>query len=167
MYKSFFWISYIQCFGLFVRIVRYGKKQIENNSYNKNGECMSRLRTSILERLLNTFNTIGDNSGCHQIPERCFCIKGYIFPICARCTGVLIGQIISVVLIFFKITVSPVYAVTLLGIMGADWFIQKIGIIMSTNKRRFITGILGGFGLFEIYKNIVVYAMKFLSTYVM
>lgn len=38
-----------------------------------------------------------------------------------------------------------------LGIMGIDWGIQEVGLKDSTNRRRFITGILGGFGMFNIY----------------
>ena len=35
--------------------------------------------------------------GCHQIPERSFNYKGYQFPICARCTGILLGEIFGII----------------------------------------------------------------------
>ena len=108
---------------------------------------MSELWISILK----TFNKIGDLSGCHQIPERCFKIKGYIFPICARCTGVIIGETISLILLFFDIKLKFVTNIILLLIMGMDWFIQYINILESSNFRRFVTGFLGGFSIINIY----------------
>ena len=93
--------------------------------------------------ILKIFSYIGDISGCHQIPERCFKVKGYIFHLCARCTGVMAGQIAAVL--------PPLWSVILLLIMGADWGVQYAGIKKSTNLRRFITGVGGGLGLFSIY----------------
>lgn len=103
------------------------------------------------EAVLNAFNYIGDHSGCHQMPERCFTVKGYTFPLCARCTGALIGQAASLVLLIFGVLLSPACGTLLLGIMGVDWLVQRLGILESTNVRRLITGILGGFGLFTLY----------------
>ena len=105
---------------------------------------------------LKIFNFIGDCSGCHQIPERSFCIKGYIFPLCARCTGVFIGQLSAVILFIFGIRLSFFVCAVLLLVMGIDWYIQFIGIYQSTNNRRFITGIMGGLAVFGIYINIAI-----------
>lgn len=118
---------------------------------------MSKLWISILK----IFNKIGDLSGCHQIPERCFKVKGYIFPICARCTGVIIGQTISIILILMKINTNLMISTVFLLIMGIDWFIQYINIIKSNNIRRCITGILGGYGIIGIY----FYILKLLMNY--
>ena len=46
----------------------------------------------------------------------------------------------------FKIPVSFGLSVFLLAVMGADWCLQAFRIRESTNPRRFITGICGGFG---------------------
>lgn len=94
---------------------------------------------------------IGAKSGCHQLPERSFFVNGYQFPICARCTGVIIGYILSVTAFCFFMTPLRICTV-LCFIMFADWLIQYLKILNSTNIRRFITGILGGYGLlsFEI-----------------
>ena len=108
---------------------------------------MSKLRQSILE----TIRIIGNNSGCHQMPERSFFYHGKQFPVCARCTGVFIGQILAIITFLFRITVSVPVSLFLLLIMGADWFIQEINIKPSTNIRRLITGICGGFGVFSMY----------------
>lgn len=126
------------------------------------------------QRFLELIRTIGNLSGCHQMPERSFFYKGKQFPVCARCTGVSIGQALSVVCNIawilhqknasFKdkttidvnrpsrLAVFPFFmSIILLGTMGFDWFIQEIKLLPSTNPRRLITGICGGFGLFNLY----------------
>jgi uncharacterized membrane protein len=119
--------------------------------------------SKLWETVLNAFNYIGDNSGCHQIEERCFTIKGYTFPICARCTGVTIGQIAAIILFCFKYRMGLIISLVLLAIMGFDWLIQYLKIYMSNNTRRFITGILGGFGLFNIYMYIIITILSYFN----
>lgn len=92
----------------------------------------------------------GEICGCHQRADRSFFINGWQFPVCARCTGVIIGQAAgSFVCMRKKI---PLYAsaicceATLL-----DWSLQQAGIKPSTNLRRLVTGFLGGFGLTAVY----------------
>ena len=114
---------------------------------------MPKLRKPVLDFL----QEIGDKSGCHQMPERSFQIWGYTFPVCARCTGVVAGQILAVLLFLFGVRCPWYAAIGLLAVMGADWGIQRIGIRESTNTRRFLTGICGGFGLFCIYIFILVW----------
>lgn len=108
---------------------------------------MSKLWESVLE----TIYELGNNSGCHQLPERSFFYKSWQFPVCARCTGVTIGQFTAIVLALFKRFVSFPHAMFLLIIMGFDWGIQAIRIKESTNLRRLLTGFCGGLGLFSIY----------------
>lgn len=110
---------------------------------------MSKLWKSVV----NLLYEIGNNSGCHQLPERSFFWKGHQFPVCARCTGVAIGQLFAI-LYSFKKKVSFKVSILFLFIMGFDWGIQELNIKESNNYRRLITGILGGFGLFSIYANI-------------
>ena len=87
----------------------------------------------------------GEHLGCHQMPERSFFYKGYQFPVCARCTGVILSSFFAV-LVFTKKKISPIICALMSGVMFADWFIQRIGIKPSTNRRRFLTGLIGGFG---------------------
>ena len=91
----------------------------------------------------------GANAGCHQLPERSFIINGYQFPVCARCTGVLIGYIICL-LCHFIFGTNLIFCFAGCLIMFIDWFIQYLNIKESTNIRRFVTGILGGFGVMGI-----------------
>lgn len=102
----------------------------------------------------------GHRIGCHQMPERSFFYKGYQFPVCARCTGVIIGEIITILLLVLKIKTNIIAAIFLLAIMGFDWFIQFIDLLESNNKRRLITGISGGIGLTYIYYYLIVYVIK-------
>ena len=49
------------------------------------------MNNKIYERLM----ILGSNSGCHQLPNRSFYINGKKFPVCARCTGVFIGNLVA------------------------------------------------------------------------
>lgn len=92
----------------------------------------------------------GEQLGCHQMPERSFFYKGYQFPVCARCTGVIVATIPAII-VFIKKKLSIKTCVAMSGVMFTDWFIQRIGIKESTNKRRFITGLIGGFGFTTLH----------------
>lgn len=94
---------------------------------------------------------------CHQKEERCFKIRNYVFPICARCTGIVISFLVSLVCIKNKIEISFFVSILLLSVMFCDWILQYFNILMSTNKRRFLTGLIGGVGLTYFYYHIIVY----------
>ena len=104
----------------------------------------------------------GERIGCHQMPERSFFYKGYQFPVCARCTGVLIGEVVALILILCSIKVSLIGSIAFLIPMGIDWGLQFLKILESDNIRRLITGTLGGIGLTYVYYNIVVMIIMFL-----
>ncbi|MDE7311063.1 MAG: DUF2085 domain-containing protein [Eubacterium sp.] len=104
--------------------------------------------------MVNFMNELGECSGCHRMADRSFFYKGHQFPVCARCTGVCIGQL-SAILINCLLSIPMHISILLLAVMGFDWGIQELKIKSSTNCRRLITGILGGFGMFSIYANII------------
>lgn len=108
------------------------------------------------DRLWIKLMNYGNKLGCHQMAERSFFFKGYQFPVCARCTGVILGEVISIVLIILKIKVDIRFAIAILLIMGFDWLIQYINILQSNNVRRLITGTLGGIGLTYICYYIII-----------
>ena len=91
---------------------------------------------------------LGASAGCHQRPDRSFFFHGWQFPVCARCTGVLAGQLVG-----FPIAIKK-------NISMLDWSLQYSGVKKSTNKRRLVTGLLGGFGLAVIYVNIIRFVIK-------
>lgn len=129
-----------------MRPVRYGKRKENNENSIEGSEYMSKLRQSFLE----TIRIMGNHSGCHQMPERSFFYKGKQFPVCARCTGVFIGHLMAVILFIMKKPVSFKICCVFMGIMGSDWYIQEAGLKKYTNRKRLITGFLGGLGLFSI-----------------
>lgn len=97
---------------------------------------------------------LGQKIGCHQMPDRSFFYKGYQFPVCARCTGVLIGEVVALILILCSIKVGFIGSIVFLIPMGIDWGLQYLKILESDNIRRLITGTLGGIGLSYVYYNL-------------
>ena len=87
---------------------------------------------------------------CNLIPEHGICIKGFYLPLCARCTGVFIGCIITIFIFLFVIRKSK-YRLSLhitfflLSIPCLiDGLLQYVWLIESDNYRRIITGLLLG-----------------------
>ena len=102
---------------------------------------------------------LGRVTGCHQMPERSFFLRGYQFPICARCTGVFIGQTLGIVSSHFFL-LSKDWISFLCFIMFLDWYLQRMKLLLSTNIRRFVTGSLCGYGLGQAYFQIILYFIK-------
>lgn len=97
----------------------------------------------------------GSRLGCHQIPERSFHVRGYQFPVCARCTGTFVGEIICLLLFgLVGYIVPPVAAMFLAFVMLFDWMAQQLGRYESGNGFRFITGVLGGLGCWSLLLHI-------------
>ena len=94
---------------------------------------------------------LGHVLGCHQMPSRSFFLRGYQFPVCARCTGVIVGELLALVLLAGRVRIGTKMMMLLLAVMGGDWLIQEVGILESTNPRRFITGLCGGIGVTSAY----------------
>lgn len=93
--------------------------------------------------------SLGELSGCHQLPDRSLFIKGRQFPVCARCTGVWLGYPAGTAMYFFADTDIRL-SLLLCGIMFADWFLQYTGVLLSTNHRRLASGFLCGMGYMDI-----------------
>lgn len=98
---------------------------------------------------------IGHYSACHQMYERSFTYKGYQFPICARCTGIFIGEIIGIILMFFGLKVNVFYSIILLVPMIIDGSVQLFNIKESNNIRRVITGFIAGIAYINLLVSIV------------
>ena len=90
------------------------------------------------------FMRLGNRAGCHQREDRSFKIKGWQFPICSRCTGILTGQTIGIIIYLMSVRIPIYIDIIFLLLMFLDWYIQFKGIKESTNLRRFITGNLAG-----------------------
>lgn len=87
--------------------------------------------------------------GCHTRNDRSFHYKGKKFPICARCTGELIGIIFSLATCYF-FRVNTFISLIMLIPLIVDGVVQMKTNYESKNYRRFITGILFGYALINL-----------------
>ena len=88
--------------------------------------------------------------GCHQLPQRSFFFHGYQFPICARCTGIICGYLLAIITQFFIFI--PIHYLAIICIpMIIDGLIQQKTRYTSNNHKRFVTGILFGYGFLGIF----------------
>lgn len=93
----------------------------------------------------------GNRLGCHQLPERSFFFRGYQFPLCARCTGILLGELCGIPLYFLGIR-PPLWLLLLpICIMALDGGSQLLDWQTSTNQRRFATGLLAGYAYLTLF----------------
>lgn len=104
--------------------------------------------------------TLNIRLGCHRLPDRSFTIKGKPMPFCARCFGASIGHLFSFTL--FCIGLLPPFCLCFIFIfiIFLDWSIQEWFGIMSTNSRRFVTGIIGGIGVGAIWWRTITYLIE-------
>lgn len=97
--------------------------------------------------------------GCHTRNDRSFFYKDKKFPICARCTGELIGIILApLLLIFYK--PSFYFSLILMIPMLLDGFTQLLTKYESNNIKRLITGLLFGYALCNLFMMSVVFTYK-------
>ncbi len=100
---------------------------------------------------------------CHQKPERSFFINGKQFPLCSRCTGILAGYFIGIILaIITKCRHNFVFPLLLIP-MIADGTVQLVFKRESNNCRRFITGIGGGIGIVYIFISIHILTLRLVT----
>lgn len=93
--------------------------------------------------------------GCHQLPDRSFFYKGYQIPVCARCTGIIIGYFISIIyaILFHQLKITT--SIVLIMFMAIDGTLQLLTAYSSTNTKRLITGMLAGFGFIQLMKSFI------------
>ena len=95
--------------------------------------------------------------GCHCRADRSFFYKGWQFPVCARCTGEVLGIGFSF-LVFFGYQIPLWLAAALLAPMLLDGGIQLATAYESTNLRRLVTGFAFGFGLYALFAHSLLFA---------
>jgi uncharacterized membrane protein len=105
---------------------------------------------------------IGRSCGCHQLQSRSFFYKNFQFPVCARCTGILIGQLIVAPLSLFLGFNHFILNLLLLLMMVIDGSLQYFKILESNNIRRLVTGIMGGYAMFLLTVSILTYLWRIL-----
>lgn len=104
---------------------------------------------------------------CHRIPERTIHIKGKPLPLCARCTGILIGALWAMLYLLFSWTNVGFFGF-LVGIIlmlpGAiDGFTQLFEYRVSNNLLRIVTGLLMGVGEVLIAKALAEFTVTILT----
>ena len=81
---------------------------------------------------------------CHQLSERSFFVSGRQFHICARCTGLFVGYVVSPILIpwrYYSLYLFPIAALCML----IDGITQMLNWRTSNNILRLLTGFSFGF----------------------
>lgn len=121
------------------------------------------MKKSIKIKIWAFFMRIGSRCGCHQMESRSFEIKGWQFPVCSRCTGVLLGQIIGVVIYISGLRIPIYLDCIFLFLMFMDWFLQYRKIRESTNLRRLITGTLAGIAQVCIVIDLMLYIINLMQ----
>ncbi|RLG27659.1 DUF2085 domain-containing protein [Methanosarcinales archaeon] len=114
------------------------------------------LRHEIISMLKAVNIWIRQSNLCHSIPDRCFTYNNRCLPICARCMGILIGGVASLLIFnIFNIYLSYHISIILVIPMILDGGLQYVDYTPSTNNRRFVTGFLFGVGTIVVIRNIV------------
>ncbi|MCR1952211.1 DUF2085 domain-containing protein [Clostridium sp. DSM 100503] len=97
--------------------------------------------------------------GCHCRADRSFYFKHRKFPICARCTGELLGIILSIFL--YKIySLEILVNIFFILPMLIDGFFQLLTKYESNNIKRVIIGILFGYGFFNLFLNSIFFTIS-------
>ena len=117
---------------------------------------MSQLRKEIqavtaADRLWVAAMEAGGRLGCHQRADRSFFLFGRQFPVCARCTGVLLGE--SAVFLSRRLSGRLTFwkCAAFMLIMLTDHTVQTLG-RESTNLRRLVTGVFAGAAVGKAYR---------------
>jgi len=94
---------------------------------------------------------------CHSHASRCLYIRGYKFPLCARCTGIylglLSGLLIELFFGLFPMKYLILYAVLIIP-TTIDGITQLILERESTNYLRIVTGYPAGIGIILFLRTI-------------
>jgi len=92
---------------------------------------------------------------CHRRSNRCITIHGHRSFLCARCTGICVGAIISISLAILKLDLSPILGFAFVLPLLVDGFSQLLGFRESNNMIRFITGMLFAAGFFALMPRVM------------
>ena len=95
------------------------------------------------------FKLLGKMPLCNKKAERAPWIFNFCFPLCWRCTSIIIGYVIGrISQLRFFIGKGNVFLGGILCIACfLDYYLQQKGKFKSTNFRRILTGLLAGIGI--------------------
>ncbi|WP_081098782.1 DUF2085 domain-containing protein [Clostridium beijerinckii] len=97
---------------------------------------------------------------CHQLPERSFFFRGHQFPLCARCTGILLGYLLGLTYVILSKNIHIIIELLLMLPLLIDGFGQYLMYFKSTNTRRLITGILAGISTICLFRLAIVLGLQ-------
>jgi uncharacterized membrane protein len=84
---------------------------------------------------------------CHNLPDRTIYFKNKPLPLCARCTGTLVG-VLTLPIFHWEIISPSLIVIFVLGLPALlDASTQFFGLRESNNKLRLITGFLLGMSI--------------------
>jgi uncharacterized membrane protein len=81
---------------------------------------------------------------CHRRCERSFFVRGRQFGVCARCTGLLIGLVLSPLAVPLGAGILVPAAGAAMVLLAIDGGSQLAGWRVSTNRLRLLTGLAAG-----------------------
>ncbi len=85
---------------------------------------------------------------CHQMPERSFFIGEAQFPLCIRCTTLLLGGLSSIVFLLARLPLPSIRLCILMVLpLVVDLGLTTLGISEGSNAQRAATALLFGFFL--------------------
>lgn len=93
---------------------------------------------------------------CHQLPDRSFFFHGMQFPVCARCTGILLGFFLLAPIITVFTLGSMKLSLMLIFMMVYDGTLQFCTVYNSNNVMRLLTGAGFGYGCFSLIVHAIV-----------
>jgi len=83
---------------------------------------------------------------CHQMPERSFSIGEAQFPLCIRCTALLVGGFSSLVYLLARLPLPSIRLCILMVLpLMVDLGLTVLGFTQSSNIQRAATALLFGF----------------------
>lgn len=71
------------------------------------------------------------------------------------------GQVAALTLFILKIRLHIWVCISFCAIMFGDWLIQRLNLLESTNTRRLLTGVLGGYGYITIFMELLLFLIRF------
>lgn len=98
--------------------------------------------------------------GCHQMPERSFFLRGYQFPVCSRCTGMIFGESISIITLILGVRMHVLSSLVIMIPMILDGVLQLITNYCSNNIKRVVTGLMFGYGFIQFIYNVFIFFFK-------
>lgn len=98
------------------------------------------------------YNSLFNLAGylCHQKPERSFFFRDCQFPFCARCTGIILGFFVGLMIVNFTGYFENYLIFSLFVPLVCDGLIQKFTIYESNNFKRVITGFIFSFAYVNV-----------------